>query len=52
MLEEFGASATIESVLKSELGEQYELYQKVKQLKKVANMKGVQLRMPYEITIK
>lgn len=52
ILEDLGASATLETVLKTELGEQYELYQKVKELKKVANMKGVQLRMPYEINIK
>ncbi|NND77989.1 MAG: signal peptide peptidase SppA [Flavobacteriales bacterium] len=52
-LEEFGATATIESVLKNELGEeQFELYQKIKEVKKISKIRGVQMRMPFEINIK
>jgi len=53
MLEDFGANASLEVLLEKELGtEHFELYQQIKELKKVANTKGIQMRMPYDIYIR
>ncbi|MEM7162474.1 MAG: signal peptide peptidase SppA [Bacteroidota bacterium] len=55
MLEDLGANSNISvnGLIQQELGsEHFELYQQIKELKKVANTKSIQMRIPYDIYIR
>ena len=52
LLENFGMNASVESIISNELGEEnYRLFNQIKSLKKVANSKEIQMRMPFDIYV-
>lgn len=50
MMKSFGASARVEAAVKSELGEQYDLYRQIKEMKEMSG--EIQAKLPYAVDIR